>query len=112
VAYVFKVKNEFILRNEAGDMSRKDPRRILLVPVDARGMALLRVLARGGSLGNALRRLVEQGGGAGQTGAPVRYLPVQLPRRARAMVMALARIWGVSEAQAVAMLLAGAQNDG
>ncbi|CUH78271.1 hypothetical protein TRM7557_01802 [Tritonibacter multivorans] len=79
-------------------MTRKHPNRRMLIPLNAQEREALRVLARGGSLGDALRRLVQVGltegvvdlGAVRERAAPSR-LPLQLPRQARRMVERLAQ---------------------
>lgn len=89
-------------------MSRKDPRARMLVPVSAKGVAWLRARARGRSLGDALRRVVEA---ALDDPVPprgphgVRRLPLQLPRGIRARLERLAQDTGRDPADLVAAML-------
>lgn len=91
-------------------MSRKDPRRALLVPLDAAGLAALRSLSRGGSLGDAVRRIAERHAGPvpAAPAAPVRRLPVQLPRDLRARIEAGAASAGRAPADLLAGMVAAA----
>ena len=81
-------------------MSRKHPDRRMLIPLRPQERAMLRTLARGGSLGDTLRRLVQAGlqeptsvvAAVDRTGAT--RLPLQLPRGARRAVEALAHQQG------------------
>ena len=95
-------------------MSRKDPRRALLVPLDAEGVAALRALSRGGSLGDAVRRLAERHSGPvpAAPSAPVRKLTVQLPRRLLARIDASAAAAGRTPADLLAGMVAAAGRSG
>lgn len=79
-------------------MSRKDPRRRMMVPLSAQERAALRGLARRG-LGDALRRVVAEELERGlmlQDLCPAeRALPLQLPRKLQQQLMELARQLGV-----------------
>lgn len=107
-------------------MSRKDHRRVLMVPLSGAEIAWLRGRARGRSLGDALRRTVQsalEGGAMGwtddtcdraaasaATGTAMRLLPLQLPRGTRLALGDLARELGWSRGATVRCLLAAAMN--
>ncbi|ETX13584.1 hypothetical protein OCH239_09440 [Roseivivax halodurans JCM 10272] len=95
-------------------MSRKDPRRALLVPLDAKGVAALRAIARGGSLGDAVRRVAERHSGPVRAApvAPLRRLPVQLPRALLARIEASAAAAGRTPADLLAGMVAAAGRSG
>ncbi|SFD88825.1 hypothetical protein [Roseivivax sediminis] len=90
-------------------MSRKDPRRTLRVPLSAAALDALRA-ARGRSLADALRRRAEaHAGPVPRPGHPVRRLPLQLPKRLRARIEALADETGRSPEDLLAGIAEAAQ---
>jgi len=91
-------------------VSRKDPRRVLMVPLSAELRAALRAEARGRSLGDRVRRLMGPAlaGEVPEVDVPGTggCLPVQLPKRDRARLAALAQARGIAPERLCAGLLA------
>ncbi len=91
------------------DMSRKDPRRRMMVPMSAQERVALRALARRG-LGDALRRVVVQelvlGLAPQQLTTAQTALPLQLPRKTQQQLADLADLHGVSTAEIARQALA------
>lgn len=95
-------------------MTRKHPNRRMLISLSAEERAQLRGLARGRSLGDVLRRLVQAGlqghatevtaGGADRASR----LPLQLPRQARRAVADLAGQRGCTPEVMVLTLMSAA----
>lgn len=79
-------------------MSRKDPRCVILVPLTEVEEAEVRRLARGRSMGDVVRRLVQTSvTGAPPSGDPVaRRLAVQLPKALRAVLAEEAAVQGMT----------------
>ena len=94
-------------------MSRKHPDRLMLIPLNAQERAALRVRARGRSLGDALRRLVQAGLSDGTVpliypAASTSRLPLQLPSLQRQAVAVQALQQGCTPEELVrAFLQAG-----
>ncbi|MCV6584616.1 MAG: hypothetical protein OIF47_03705 [Marinibacterium sp.] len=92
-------------------MSRKDPRRRLILRLTLGQIAQLRRDARGRSLGDAARRQIAQRLADGALPDAVdgaqRGLPVQLPRRLLAGLHARARALGIRPEDLAARLLPG-----
>lgn len=95
-------------------MSRKDPRAALSVPLTGDELRWLRARARGRSLGNALRRAVEDTladpGPVDPAPDGARRLPLQLPRHALARIDAIHRATGQAPADIVRAALARAMS--
>ncbi|SLN14136.1 hypothetical protein ROJ8625_00447 [Roseivivax jejudonensis] len=92
-------------------MSRKDPRRIVRVPLSAAAVSHLRAHARGRSLADALRRIAEMHDGPVPPAAPrpARHLPVQMPPRLRARMSEAAARDGRTSADMLAGIAEAAQ---
>jgi len=93
-------------------VSRKDPRRVLMVPLEPALRDRLRAMARGRSMGDQARVLVGRAlegdlpDVAGFAHGPC--LPVQMPKRDRARLEAMAQVRGLSPEALAAGLLAQA----
>ena len=92
-------------------MSRKDPRAVLTVPLAAGWRRALRARAGRGSLGDAVRKIVQAGIDTAQDGPPIAphsTLPVQLSRKTLTQVTTLAHAWGQPPAHVVTQILRAA----
>lgn len=94
-------------------MSRKDPRRLMLLPLDAAMLAALRARRRPGrSLADVARRLLQETAPVTglpiptPIGPPIRHLPLQLPARLRLALAARATDHRLTPEELAARLLA------
>ena len=98
-------------------MSRKHPDRLMLIPLNTKERAALRARARGRSLADVLRRLVQAGLSDGMVpliypAASTSRLPLQLPPQQRQAVAAQALQQGCAPEELVRAFLQAGLKEG